>query len=240
MCETIRKTAAILDDDKVFGKLLKEKVQALSKAYQLEFDIDVYTDPKDLDRNIKKYQLIFMDIALPGADGVTVVQEWMKSRKMCDVIYVSAYDDRMIGTFGTNPAGFVRKTHLDEDLGNALVFYKERLKKLSVRIPEGQKIHFVIPDDIIYLSSNNHYINFHMWSGKELMIRGKMDDVEQILAPYGFIRIHVSYLVNLKAVRSINKRQVCLMNNETYRISSKYYKHVYEELELQLTGSSKP
>ncbi len=49
-----------------------------------------------------------------------------------------------------------------------------------------------------------------------------MDDIEKILQDYNFVRVQVSYLVNLKYVDAVKSQMIRLKNGETFRISPKY------------------
>ena len=75
---------------------------------------------------------------------------------------------------------------------------------------EGKKVHCFYPEEIMYLKSNKHYIEFYMGDEKQYLIRGKMDDMEEALRNYGFIRIHASYLVNLKYITQTSHLNKCL------------------------------
>ena len=135
---------------------------------------------------------------------------------------VSAYDDKVFASFDTNPLYFVRKTNLDEDLEQAIISYKRKISATQVIVPEGAKYHVWDVNEIMYLVSRNHYIDVYMANGNKPLIRGKMDDIEKILQDYNFVRVQVSYLVNL---------MIRLKNGETFRISPKYREKVASRME---------
>lgn len=223
-------SVGILDDDLFFVSVLEEKVKVFFEKYELDAEIDCFTEAEQLEGNSTKYDLVFMDIVMPESDGISLAETWQSSGRVRDVIYVSAHDREVFRTFGSKPVAYVRKTQMDEDLEQAMALYHEHLKTLRVIIPEGKKKHLMRVDDIIYVSSQNHYVEFHMWDGDTIIMRSKLDKMEGVLRRYGFVRVHVSYLINMKYVCSLDRSQIYLKNNQSYRISVKYKKHVFEML----------
>lgn len=228
-------TVGILDDDLLFVTVLEARVKAYFAKNKLEAVIDCYLDPEELEQGRKKYDLLFMDIVMPGQDGISLLNKLREVGRVQDVIYVSAYDGEVFRTFESRPIAYVRKRHFDEDLEKAMALYREHLKSIMVVIPEGKKTHLLRMDDIIYVSSQNHYVKFHMWDGTDLIMRAKLDNIEETLGRYGFVRVHVSYLINLKYILSIDRSQVYLKNQKSFKISVKYKKQVFEMLRDDFT-----
>lgn len=232
----MQKKAAILDDDKAFARLLCEKIGALFDKYSLDFSIDVFTSADELAESGMVYQLFFMDVVMPEKDGMTVIREYRALGMVEDVIFVSAYDGQVFETFESTPVSFVRKGHLDEDLEKAVSLYRNRTRTSRVAIREGKKTHIFDADEILCLTSHSHYIDLHMKNGSRIVLRGKMDEMERILESYGFVRIHISYLVNLKYVMTVRRQHLQLRNGELFKISAKYRSSMEEKLGLPVTA----
>ena len=145
-------------------------------------------------------------------------------------MFVSAHDDKVFASFDTNPLYFVRKTNLDEDLEQAIISYKRKISATQVIVQEGAKYHVWDVNEIEYLASRNHYIDVYMKNGNKPLIRGKLDDIEKILQDYNFVRVQVSYLVNLKYVESVKRHTVYMKNGEAFRISPKYREKIAQRM----------
>lgn len=235
--ETGRKlTAAILDDDVVFTRLLADKIRHLAHDYELDFSIICFNDPLKLEVCACTYDLLFLDIEFPEQDGIMWMRKWRDTEKFKHIIYVSAHDDYVFRSFESCPTAFVRKMKLDEDLNAALDLFKRKISSspIQVRIPEGKKYHFFEAVEIMYLQGRSHYIDVVLLDGTGKVIRGKMDDMERILEPYGFVRIQVSYLMNARHITGMDKKQISMKDGKSFKISPKYRKRVFEQLKVFL------
>ena len=224
------KNALVFDDNKILSELIQMKVEALFKKYGLEFQVDRMNSLAQLEACDKTYQLAFMDIVLPEQDGIRITRKWKNSGRFDEVVFVSAHDDKVFASFDTNPLYFVRKTNLDEDLEQAIISYKRKISATQVIVQEGAKYHVWDVNEIEYLASRNHYIDGYMKNGNKPLIRGKLDDIEKILQDYNFVRVQVSYLVNLKYVESVKSHTVYMKNGEAFRISPKYREKIAQRM----------
>ena len=231
----VRITVAILDDNLFFVPVLEEKIRQVFEEYGLELSVACFTDPAELKSDDKNYDLLFTDVVLPGQDGITLSDRLQMAGRIRDVIFVSAHDGEVFRSFGSRPIAFVRKSCMDEDLKRAAVLYLNHLKTLWIVIPEGKKRHLMRLDDIVCVSSQNHYVEFHMLNRENQVIRSKLDQMEEMLKPFGFLRVHVSYLVHIKYIASIDRSRIYLKNMDSCRISMKYKKQVFDTLRERLT-----
>lgn len=227
----MRITVAILDDDLFLVPVLEEKVRQAFEAYGLELAVSCFLDPAKLESDDKKYDLLFTETVMPGTDGIALADRLRSEGRIMDVIFVSAHDGEVFRTFGCRPIAFVRKACMDGDMLRAAALYHEHLKTLWMVIPEGKKKHLMRLDDIICISSQNHYVEFHMLNGKNRVMRSKLDQMEAVFGPFGFLRVHVSYLVHVKYVESVDRSRIYMKNEEIYRISMKYKKQVFDTLQ---------
>lgn len=73
-------------------------------------------------------------------------------------------------------------------------------------------------NDIIYLSKEDKLVCFHTRRGL-FSERASMNEMEKRFAPYGFQRIHASFLVNMHHVFGIDKDMVLLDQQESLPLS---------------------
>lgn len=228
---------AILDDDWTFAEILKSKVIKIAHKYNYDFEISCYKEIQGFDECVNVFDLLFLDIEFPDQNSFKWICKWQQMGKVGNVIFVSAYDEYVFQSFESQPIAFVRKVHLDEDLERAIALYKKKRIILPVQIPilEGRKIHFFEPENILYIQGCGHYIEFHLKDEDTKVLRGKMDGMEKILKPYGFARVQVRYLVNIRYITGMNHNQIILKNGKRFRISPKYSTYIFEQLKYFMT-----
>ena len=75
----------------------------------------------------------------------------------------------------------------------------------------------ILIDKILYIESRLHRLEFHVME-KEVetfTMYEKLDNIEDELSRYDtFVRVHQSYLVNLKHIRKVKNYSILLSNNE--------------------------
>ena len=61
--------------------------------------------------------------------------------------------------------------------------------------------------NIVYIESNKHYLKYYIQNRETPIIkRGSINETESEISSYGFVRIHRGYIVNLKYIKSIDKK----------------------------------
>lgn len=87
------------------------------------------------------------------------------------------------------------------------------------------------PENIIYVQTAGHRNVFTVLEGKvrtELYLYMKLDEIEGILKPYGFVRSHRSLLVNMRYVKSVSNYLMELTTGEVLTIPRSRYGMVKE------------
>ncbi len=162
--------------------------------------------------------ILFMDIHLQSTSGLTLVKELQPLD--CQVIFVTAYDQYAIEAFEVEALHYLLKPINRNQLRSAIdriIDQRKNNQKVSIeriltalsetqqnhqRIPFSVQsgIEFVLPDEIIYVKGENNYSVLHFTTGKKLMVSKTLSSVESILSKYTFLRIHKSYLLNLRHI----------------------------------------
>ena len=100
-------------------------------------------------------------------------------------------------------------------------------QKKKFNFNEGTKI--VALERLLYIESRLHKLEFYIMEDKlkKYSIYGKLDELEKELQGNDFIRIHQSYLVNMKHIEKVSRYEALLNNGIKLEI-------------LSLLSSSKP
>ena len=179
----------------------------------------------------EKIDLIFLDIQMPGMNGLEFVKT-LPSPPL--VIFVTAYKQHALEGFELNavdylqkPVSFERflkacnKAHelftlqqkasiKDELPGYFFVYVEYNLVKITVQ-------------DILYIEGMKDYAKIFISSSiKPVITRMSLKALEEKLAGYKFVRIHKSYIVAADKITAIKRDLICIGDtelplSETYR-----------------------
>jgi len=205
----------IIEDEKEVGNLIK----TLLSNYTSNLDIiGIIGSVKKSISIIKeeKPSIVFLDVELEDGNGFDVLNHF-KDREFV-VVFITGYSKYSINAIKYQACDYILKPVLLKDLKAAVekakrkVFEKNILKEVSKTNKNLLSERFVIPasdknsiiynyDDIIYIASEEGYSNFYMKNKATLLIKKTLKHYEEVL-PNHFLRVHKSYIVNLKFVQS--------------------------------------
>ena len=120
------------------------------------------------------------------------------------IVFVTSHDALVYETFKYRPFGFIRKTHIDEEINELVKRIDTELRnnQKELIIKKGQDIERLPIKDIVYVEAEGNYLNIRTTAG-EIRIRETLLALSEELLHKGFIRCHKGYLVNMDRVNRI-------------------------------------
>lgn len=186
--------------------------------------------------NEKEFNIIFLDLEMPGMDGL----ETARCIRNCDqnvvLIFVTNREDLVFDAFQYNAIAFIRKKRLQEELIDAVKrAYNQAATKLTVHLfkTEFGDIRFQL-NEILYFSSHGHNVWLHHKDKKSYRVFYTLEQIEDMISTDSFIKCHSSVLVNCGYIYSIDKENVILTNGETVALSRHRRKNVKDALQKYL------
>lgn len=223
---------ALCDDEPVTLDLLKNEIDALLQAQNLEYQIASYASGLSLlqDFSAKGFDVLFLDIDMPDVSGFQVAEALQDSTSQCRVVFVTSKRNLMHQSFDYQPFHFICKgdssdpfPDLKRILSKLLRFYRQNY---LLQVHDAIRGVFVLPiKDIYYIKSTGHYLYYHQKSPtrEPLRERGQIREKARELSQYDFIRIHKQYLVNLYHILHFDHvgHKIILTNQEELPLSQK-------------------
>lgn len=212
----------ICDDDPIFARLLKSKVEACLDSRDKKYEIQVYTDGKELLDKLAEQTpgMIFLDIDMPEISGMDLADRIYQSCVQTNVIFVTNREDLVFQAIHFQPFRFIRKAKLEEELEEAILQLLQKLDRenrvLEIQTKDGAEM--LSLKDVYYIESCRHYLMVYHKDGCA-QTRDKISVFEKWMTEYGFIRIHRSYLVNVRYIRNIRPTGVELDTGEVLPVS---------------------
>ena len=162
------------------------------------------------------FDIIFMDILLPGLNGLDASRMLREIDKNVLLIFVTNMANFAIKGYEVGAFDFIVKPVIYDTLamkmGRALKIVDER-ESTEIKINVDGVINIVSASKIKYIEVNRHYLLFHTEDG-EFRTRGTIGGIEKKLISENFSRCNISFLVNLKYVTKIKGDIVYVLDDE--------------------------
>lgn len=225
---------AICDDEKEIRDILADKVK---KQYP-EATLSFYTSGEELLRAKVRPDILFLDIQMPGKDGMQTARELRKSNEKTILIFVTAIEEYVFQAFDVGAFHYLVKPFTDEKFETVLqhaVKQHQKIKSLLQKkhMPQEEKyimvkskgIHTkVLWNDIIYAEVFNRKIIIHA-TDRDIEYYGKLKDLEKQLGE-DFFRPHRAYLIHFKYVIKYNASTIYLEKGTALMAKQNYPKFV--------------
>lgn len=228
---------AVCDDEKYYQNYIKRLVLNEFKMRKICCEVDLF-DSGDkfiaLGEEITKYRIVFLDINMEGINGIDTVKEIRKRTSELYVVFVTAFITYAIEGYKYDVVRYLLKGN-DNFEGLLTECIDAVLQKINFQVEvkefdfvEGKKS--VNLEKIYYIESNLHKVVF--WIKEESLekfsLYEKLNKIEEKMKNQKFIRIHQSYLVNMKHIISIKNYKTVLDNGEELPMSKAKFKAAKE------------
>ena len=164
--------------------------------------------------NENKTDLLFLDINMPEINGIDFAKSLFNPPA---IIFTTAYREFAANGFELQAVDYLVKPIPFERFLKAVNHYiklhsksiempasqkREKPEDIFILLKDSRKTHKIYLGDIKYVESDGDYIRFYL-QNRKLMIRGSLASMEATLPSELFLRIHNSYIVNLKKVNAV-------------------------------------
>jgi len=107
--------------------------------------------------------------------------------------------------------------------------FRNRNREVTFSFVEGKTV--LQTEDIIYVETSRHKNIFHTENGVYSLYK-KLNEIEEQLYPFGFVRVHQSFLVNMRYAERIKSYVLYLKNGMEISVPKIRYSYVKEQLDL--------
>lgn len=208
-------TAALLDDDRVACKMLSDALHSVFASLHHSVVISSFCEADRLKEHLlqtHRPDFLFLDIELGTDDGIALGKELRSMNYDGLILYVSSHSEHVFSSLQISPFRFLRKSRLAAELPEAI---SAGLRVLAGKSGQKVVLHGVKSSlqldvgKLLYIEAHNRTLEIVSTSGT-LTFDYRMMDAEQLLAPYGFLRVHKGYLVNAHRISLLEKGSVLL------------------------------
>mgnify|MGYP001027098319 FL=1 len=213
----------ICDDDRYFLDYIENKIEKILKVQDIAFKIHKFTNGIDLletcNEMDKPLDIIFLDIDMPKLDGLEVAEIIRRKDEEIILIFLTSMEDEVYKTFKYNAFRFIRKSHINTELKEALQSSLEKLKdeKHIFKTSKGDLALYI--SDILYFEFVDRAVCIKTFDTKHKTTIRRFKDIEGVFESKGFILIHRSCMVNGNYIKSVGNLDITLDNDEKLPVS---------------------
>jgi DNA-binding LytR/AlgR family response regulator len=189
----------VVDDEPLQQDILKDYIAEIPG---LEL-IQIFSDGKEVAGflNLNSIDLIFLDINMPGLNGVDLVKRLINPPA---VIFTTAYPEYAVEGFNLDAVDYLLKPISFSRFSKAV----EKFLRTSAPLPSekdfilvksGKKEFRLKIESIYYIESMGDYVRM-ITSNQAIITHGTMQQFLELLPSNQFSRIHKSFIVNLELI----------------------------------------
>lgn len=212
---------AVCDDDQATVDNMKK---VLLEKQEIPCRVDVYTTGSSLLHRHKTYDLIFLDIDMPGIDGIETAKKLRQYDKKVKIVYVTSYRDFAGQAFAVHAFSYMVKPLSDKNihkiLEEAYTYYKEEETPVQVEFETTQGSVIFNTKDIYYFEYMCRKVRICSLSG-EFFLKARIADIYCKMRDYDFEMPHKSYVINLLHIRSVVNNDIYMTNGDVVPLSQK-------------------
>jgi two-component system response regulator LytT len=199
---------AILEDNPEAGKKLEEMIEKYLADVGKSCTISSYSDGLAFLSDYKgNFDLVFMDIEMPGINGMETARRLREKDKNVMIVFVTAMAQYAVESYDVRAFDYILKPF---SYSSFFMKFSRILNQLNHLINEdvltisyrdSKKVLRIL--DIIYVEVSNHDLIYHT-DNEEVIVRETISEAEKKLSDYHFARCNSCYLVNMKYIEEID------------------------------------
>lgn len=235
---------AICEDDLFYIEKEKMLIESYLHECKIRSEIVTFTSSEELVKTYaNSFDIIFLDIELDGMNGIEAAK-WLRDKgAKSHIIFISAYTEYLPEGYKVDAHRYLLKNddNFDESFSECMesVIAKIRMEetKIDIDVKGGELT--VAPSKILYAESNVHRVTLYVLDGsrtiREYYTYDRLDNIQEKLERYGFMRIHQSYSINGEHLRKVTRYKAELIEGVELPISKKYFNDI-EEFYIRMRG----
>ena len=213
----------ICDDDPVFIKYIERLFDDSKETFRFY----EYLSGEELLNDMKvqtRYDLLILDIALPGMNGNETAKEFRKMFPDTLLVFCSGVCMPTVESFETTPYRYWLKEYandrMQQEVDGVLAKMKKNRIMPYIKGKKGNEVVKISPAQIYYIAILNRGTMIYCGdSGETYSSTQKLAEFYEQLKQFGFVYAHNSYIVNLKYVAVVRPTELEFINGEMLTIS---------------------
>lgn len=164
--------------------------------------------------------ILFISIEMNGINGIEAAEVIRALSPRTIIVFVSGQTDCIFDAFAAEGLLYLVKPLRDKDfcevLGRALRQY--RAVNASIVLKWESTRNKIQIDKISFVEGYRRHLTVHTADGVYEAV-GKVSEMQEILSPHGFVRVHQGFTVNMNYIKSLKPDEVELTDGTRIPVS---------------------
>lgn len=230
----------IVEDDPDESDRLRSYLGRYASEHDEDLRVTTFDSAIPLVERTREFDLIFLDINLPGISGMEAAQLLRTYDETTLIIFVTDLAQYAVKGYEVNALDFVVKPAnyygISMRMDKAIRVLRRRSGR-SVTLSAHGEMRVVPLAEIVYVEVANHDLAYHLTSGDVAKVRGTMSAAATELADGPFVRASNSHLVNMDHIASVRDGAAITSEGDTIFFSRARKREALDTIASYLGGS---
>ena len=229
---------AICDDEVYFLEELEKLVSVYANEEECELEINIYAEAEKLVEDIvskgEDYQLLFLDVEMPGMSGMEAAKELRKAGYRDVLCFVTSFDGYALDAFSVESIGYIKKPAKYVDVKRIIskaliqIYYNrdvEEAKKRYLKVCTQKEDMMLDTRQILYVEKRRNQCVIHLEEG-EVVCYEALKSLYLRLNQQQFCYCHQGYVVNFDKIKEVKQESICFGQGREVPMSRRYQKEL--------------
>lgn len=231
--------ALIVEDEPEEAARLSAFVRRYGESHDITFKITWIKSAMEMLADKGHYDLVLLDIDLPGITGMEAAQLMRVYDESTPIIFVTNLAKYAVKGYEVGATGFIVKPvtwgNLSMNLDRALRTIRQNSGR-SVMVPTEDGMRVVAFSSIVYVEVTGHRLTYHLEDGEMLETRGSLGQLEEELAGAPIVRVAKSCVVNMDKITLVRAQDLQMVTGECVHVSRTRKREVMDAVTDYLGG----
>ena len=214
---------ALVEDERDAADALAAFIERYSQERSEEFEITRFGNAIDFEMCRQRFDLVFMDIQMPGINGMEAARLLRTYDDETPIIFVTNLAQYAVRGYEVNALDFIVKpvTYFNFRMRmDKAMRHIRRNAGHSVMVSTRDGMRVIPMADIEYVEVSRHDLSYHIYGEKDpFVVYGSLVAFEEEVAGGPFVRISNSCLVNMNQIRSVKGASLLMKGGDTLYFS---------------------
>jgi two-component system, LytTR family, response regulator len=217
-------STVIIDDEPRSIKLMVKMIEEHCPSLKVVGTCDDLTEAREMIERLQP-ALLLLDIEFPPGTAFSMLERLV--HRGFQIVFITAYNNYAAEAYREHASDYLLKPVTKEAMIEAVKRVEEKLHQFSVAdisklaeilksrqersskipLPSSDGILFVNESDIVHCEASGRYTIIHLDSNKKLTVTKTLKEIEAMLNPSQFFRVHNAHIINLKKILRFHRAE---------------------------------